>query len=588
MASLPPGWEADYDGRRWFFTYGPTGQSQFHFPRPGDEFPDILCAAGATSFPAAELTPEERLESGRQVRRLLLSAAGAAGDAVDAGEEEEVGPGGGRAGPPVRGGGGDGESNVCFESFAAVGSRRGQISGGGREGNGAVGQGERGVGDGAGVPVRMGVAGPPEQSTGEPVSAPVVTKGEHARADSPPARAADSPAAISVMSEPVLAAAETTAAAPSRGHRGEQRPAAVARPSSREAATLERLAVDAAQTALPGPHADGIPELYSESTALCEHEINPPPVELPANEGSRDGHPAGSDPAIHDPVALPAHEEPRGVGPERGSSPAQVEQKESCAPPTSGRDHAVASDFGPGGAPGPKDRAHDRAGLPSQASRVATRIPPCTAPRGDGVSSARDQEHSHGGANQPAGAARAERRDMAHCPSVLRPGPRRSSQPQVQQPGAPATSTPRAARVQPHQQPQEEREQRQREKVGSGVPSREQPARMPTMPLVGHPRDVPTTSAPTGSPSAAPRPGGVWGFRMPDAADFVVPVQHIPRAAEPRLAGEGVAAQEGRPPRYRSGVSSAPARAVLAPRPARLANAESAGEVPEWSWGYAR
>lgn len=604
MASLPPGWEADYDGRRWFYTYGPTGQSQFHFPRPGDEFPDVLCAAGAGAEaflpPAAELTPEERLESGRQVRRLLnAGAAGAAG--------EEAGSGGGD----------DGGSNVCFESFAAIGSRRGQASCGSRERNGTPGQGPRGVGGGAGVPARTGEAGAPGRPAGEPVPVPGVTKGEDAQASSPPPRAADSPAAISVMSEPVLA--ETATAAPLRGHRGEHWPAAVARPPpTPDAANLEGLAVDRAQTAPPALPVEGIPELYSESTALCEHEINPPPVELPAGEGGLDVHPAAAGLAIRrdGPAGLPAHEGPRGVGPRRGSSLAGAEQK-SWAPQNSAGDHVVASNGRPGEAPGPKGCAYDRAGLPSQALRIASKIPPCTAPPRDGVSSAPGQEPPRSDAGQPSGA---ERKDMAHFPSVLRPGPRRSAQPPPQQPGAvmpaPATSTSYADRVRPYRPQEQQGQQHPKEMVGAGLVSREQPARMPTMPLMGHPREVPTTAAaPAGKPQAAPRPaGGAGGIRMPDPVDFVVPVRHITRG-EPPPAPQRGGAEEGWTPRYRGGASCAlgaappPSAGPPPPRAGGQASgggagslpgrrtgswdrhaggAESAGEVPEWSWGYAR
>ncbi|CAF3548733.1 unnamed protein product [Fusarium graminearum] len=65
MPGLPEGWEADYDGRRWFYKYKPTGHIQYHFPKEGDEFPDFI-----DSFsPAPDLAPEERLESQQQVRR---------------------------------------------------------------------------------------------------------------------------------------------------------------------------------------------------------------------------------------------------------------------------------------------------------------------------------------------------------------------------------------------------------------------------------------------------------------------------------------------------------------------------------------
>lgn len=66
MSALPHGWDFDYDGTRWFYTYKATGHIQYHFPSEGDEFPDFIDAAS----PAPALAPEERLESQRQqVRR---------------------------------------------------------------------------------------------------------------------------------------------------------------------------------------------------------------------------------------------------------------------------------------------------------------------------------------------------------------------------------------------------------------------------------------------------------------------------------------------------------------------------------------
>lgn len=42
MAHLPEGWESDYDGTRWLYRYTSTGLTQYHFPRPGDEFPELV------------------------------------------------------------------------------------------------------------------------------------------------------------------------------------------------------------------------------------------------------------------------------------------------------------------------------------------------------------------------------------------------------------------------------------------------------------------------------------------------------------------------------------------------------------------
>ncbi|UKZ72806.1 hypothetical protein TrVFT333_000443 [Trichoderma virens FT-333] len=64
MATLPTGWEWDYDGSRWLYRYKPTGHVQYHFPNAGDEFPDYV---DATS-PVPDLAPEERLEDGWRSR----------------------------------------------------------------------------------------------------------------------------------------------------------------------------------------------------------------------------------------------------------------------------------------------------------------------------------------------------------------------------------------------------------------------------------------------------------------------------------------------------------------------------------------
>ncbi|ETS77235.1 hypothetical protein PFICI_11109 [Pestalotiopsis fici W106-1] len=65
MTSLAPGWEADYDGSRWFYRYKSTGLTQYTFPKAGDEFPEHI-GAGSESF---GLAPEERLASDRQVKK---------------------------------------------------------------------------------------------------------------------------------------------------------------------------------------------------------------------------------------------------------------------------------------------------------------------------------------------------------------------------------------------------------------------------------------------------------------------------------------------------------------------------------------
>ncbi|KXX77737.1 hypothetical protein MMYC01_204895 [Madurella mycetomatis] len=65
MAALPENWEWDYDGKRWFYRYKPTGLIQYTFPKPGDEFPEFV-DEGAARF---DLAPEEKLVSQKQIRR---------------------------------------------------------------------------------------------------------------------------------------------------------------------------------------------------------------------------------------------------------------------------------------------------------------------------------------------------------------------------------------------------------------------------------------------------------------------------------------------------------------------------------------
>lgn len=65
MSALPEGWEADYDGSRWFYRFKATGIVQFRFPKDGDEFPEWY-EDGNDDVP---LEPEAWLASEQQVRR---------------------------------------------------------------------------------------------------------------------------------------------------------------------------------------------------------------------------------------------------------------------------------------------------------------------------------------------------------------------------------------------------------------------------------------------------------------------------------------------------------------------------------------
>lgn len=597
MASLPTGWKADYDGQRWFFTYGPTGQSQFQFPRPGDEFPDFCCCSSA-AVPAVELLPEEKLESEKQVRRMLnVSGSGEPGSAAEVLDEKRGLTG--QEGPRLERNGEE-ASKVCFESFAAVKARGRQDLGGCREGTKTA---KRRISNGNAF----------QESIGEPMSVSLVVKGEHANASSPPYREDGSIATIAIMSEPVLAAVETTPLALSLGHQGERPPVSAAHSSPPDLPNLNERAIDSAQKALSALSMVGIPELYSESTALCEHEINPPPVELPVNEGGWIACIKGSSPAIQSPVELPAYGEP-GISPERRHRIAGIESN-SCAPLNLVGDHAVTSDAEPRKTIGVKSSGHGRAGLPSQASRIFSKLPhERTSPR-DRVSSTLDEEHSTRGTDQLVEMTGTERRDLTHFPSILRPGPRRSGRPSFQQPGpvmpAPATYTSHAAGIQ-LQRPQE---QQQKKKVEAGSMSQEQPARMPAMPPAPRPPEM-QPPASTAGPEAPPHDDGPRQKRLPSSVNFVIPIQQISSAETSSAPDSAVATglpkyrvsasfasltSSGEHPR--AGPQTSGDRPALLPGrktdswgqpadevafPARPVSGRTAAEVPEWSWGYAR
>lgn len=606
MASLPPGWKADYDGQRWFFTYGPTGQSQFQFPRPGDEFPDFCCCAGAAVLPAVELMPEERLESERQVRRLLnvnggSGAAGSTGEVVG-----EKGCLRGREKEEVEG------RDVCFESFAAVKSRGRQGLRGGPEVTRTT---EQRFGDGNATPAQTSLTDASQDSIGQRVTVPHVIKGQDAPTNLQPYGKEASMATISIVSEPVLAVVETTAAAPSLGDQGERPSASSTHSPPPELPMLDGRAVDLAHSSLLALSIEDVPELYSESTALCEDEINPPPVELPGNGWDWDEHISAPTLAIQSPVELPACDIP-GARSGKVSSTVGLGSK-SCAPTILSGDYAITSNTNLGEeALAAKRRGHDRAGLPSQALRMSSKSPLDKTSLRDGVDSKLDEQPPNKDDDRPAERFGTERMDLTHFPSVLRPGPRRSSQsPLQQQPGpvmpAPPTSTSQAARVRLYQL----QEQQQEENVEAGSVPQGQPARMPAMPPALHPHGVSST-APTTS-HEAPRPGDVRQSRLPSSVNFVIPIQHI-SSAEPSPASDGSKADS---PKYRVSASFAPARPPEEPprtggqagggipgllpgkkteswgRAAEdqavpshqfVSGSRSAPGVPEWSWGYAR
>lgn len=366
MASLLPGWTADYDGQRWFFTYGPTGQSQFQFPRPGDEFPDLLpsCGfgfgAGDTVLPEVELISERSFESERQVWRGPDDGGGCTGDVM---VDEEGGVRG--CGNLVRKDSGDGAGPVCFENFAAVKSRgRHGLGGDCKEGARTFGECGFCEGDGALMPTNIGIADTSGESSNERVSTSLAIKGERSQVDSCSRREVGIAPTISIMSEPVLAVVETRPTGPVRC---EQQLATMARPSPPELPRPDGRTMKAANSPPWAIPVDCIPELYSESTALCEEEINPPPVELPCNEGGRDGRSVVPNTASQNIYELPAQERP-GTSLEKDDRAARLESRYVA------RKYTFTSQAGVTEAPRTRSYSHDRSGLPSQEHRHEDKV----------------------------------------------------------------------------------------------------------------------------------------------------------------------------------------------------------------------
>ncbi|KAJ0114895.1 hypothetical protein J7T55_004637 [Diaporthe amygdali] len=549
MASLPPGWRADYDGARWFYVYGPTGQSQFQFPRPGDEFPDF---GGGFLPPAVDLMPEE--------------------------------------------------------SLRARGPR-------------PMDQGERCVDDVSSELLLESITDATKGLTDDTSSVPFTRQGEHVQSESPPSRAVHSIKKLSILSEPVLAVLETTA--PSIGHQDQDQLATVAQLSPTELPVLDSRVIKSTKPPLRAHHVGSISELYSESTALCEYEVNPPPVELPDNERASVARAMVSNLGIQSPVELPVHEGPN-TNPEEGSSTAGLGST-PCAPWKMVKNHKNAPNDGLTEALGAIGAGHDRAGLPSQASRICSEIPLDETLFCKIVSSTTCIEISESDRGKPDEMVGTQKKDLTHFPSILRPGPRRSSQAPSQQ-TQPVTNIGRT--VPARLATSREHVQKQQDEADS-VPHGG-PVRMPTMPFMPHPHDTPSTAV-TPCPDTA-RGGGARHDRLPGSVNFVIPIRHLPRDEAHDSAP--VAAETTCPPKYHvsasfasatsSGIPSktagTPGISNLGPRPAgrneqghindsssnsllsertgswnRPAHeadpshiARAATEVAEWSCGFAR
>ncbi|UNI18630.1 hypothetical protein JDV02_004884 [Purpureocillium takamizusanense] len=216
MFGLPPGWESDYDGQRWFYTYKASGHIQYHFPTEGDEFPDYLDA----SVPAPDLAPEERLESQQQLRRQTTISAASAKQ-LSPPSSHRAGNGAAKSGMsatarPVSaiwdgdGGGGDDDAEQVFqpENFMFLGpgtytevsplneeeeeAARRVVAGGIGErvaGDSAVAGGSAAGTKAAVSPVASTVTTPMVQKSEASVSPPVPAAGQEIVIESPPIQA---------------------------------------------------------------------------------------------------------------------------------------------------------------------------------------------------------------------------------------------------------------------------------------------------------------------------------------------------------------------------------------------------------------
>lgn len=246
MATLPPGWAADYDGQRWFYCYTATSHTQYHFPKPGDEFPEFSLMENGSSNDG--LLPEEKLESERQVRKraALRGSLGRTTNGKRSGEEDNDDPG--KQDDKENG---KDEEIFCFESFAYLGPRScsGMMSLGhtmdDRTGKAAQSSPSSNYASefASVVEIRTGTGENKDENKTPPMSEPS-TKA-HANVCDHTKAAFEIP--TFPLSEPSFLYDREIAPSPPRN----------------------------------------IAELVSESTALCEEEINPPPVELPATGTSR-------------------------------------------------------------------------------------------------------------------------------------------------------------------------------------------------------------------------------------------------------------------------------------------------------------
>lgn len=250
MATLPPGWAADYDGQRWFYCYTATSHTQYHFPKPGDEFPEFSLVDDHSKNDG--LLPEEKLESERQVRK-RAALRGTQGRTTNGKRSDEEGNDREMQNHKEID---EDEEHFCFESFGYLGpGSRSETMVSGHTMDGSAGKAAQRPPSSklASVGIRTGT-GDGEckaESSTPPISEPSIRNNANICGHN-----------VGAIELPFLPA----------------RPYQPTAPPSDSSFIYNR--------EITPSSAGIIAELVSESTALCEEEINPPPVELPSTGAS--------------------------------------------------------------------------------------------------------------------------------------------------------------------------------------------------------------------------------------------------------------------------------------------------------------
>ncbi|KAL2157579.1 hypothetical protein VTH06DRAFT_5957 [Thermothelomyces fergusii] len=333
MTGLPENWEWDYDGKRWFYRYKPTGLIQYTFPKPGDEFPEFIC--DDTDEPL-DLPPEEKLVSQQQVKRKNTLGESQSKQKTATAAQRNRSSSNAVSEPD------DGDGPFWFQPDGLMYMGPGAYNdisplqeedeeeerGVKEEGDGRRGKGEGKTNDKQDVASEAAI--PPLASAAATATADMTAGKDAAQ---PPPRSQASPAAGAENAPHMVNGLPATTtpeldSVPVKIEPTEQQAADnVARPvQPPEVPLLDGREVSYDPVGV-------VAELPSEFTVKCAEEINPAPVELPSNEVMRDeSGPASYVNAFHlDPVELPSDEVNLARAPEHGASKEPTRQQEEQA-----------------------------------------------------------------------------------------------------------------------------------------------------------------------------------------------------------------------------------------------------------------